>query len=83
MDNYTFVHTKCLDGELNTMGIEVKSGLSKAEAAGCFRATVKDLMEELYNNELLHGKTYIHNNKAIVLIGGVHHVVAITKENQQ
>ena len=83
MDKYTFVHTKCLDGELDSTGVEVKSGLTKAEAEGCFRADVKDLMEELYNNELLHGKTYIHNYKAIVLIGGVHHVVAITKENQQ
>ena len=83
MDKYTFVHTECLDGELFSMGVEVKSGLSKAEAEGCFRATVKDLMEELYNNEFLNGKAYIHKFKALVRIEGVHHVVAITKENQQ
>ena len=80
MDKYTFVHTKCLDGELENIGVEVKSGLTKTEAEGCFRATVKDLMEELYNNEFLHGKAYIHKYKALVLIGAVHHVVAITKE---
>ena len=80
MDKYTFVHTKCLAGELDSMGVEVKGGLSKAEAEGCFRTTVKDLMEELYNNELLNGKVCIHKYKALVLIGGVHHVVAITKE---
>ena len=80
MDKYTFVHTKCLAGELDTMGVEVKVGLSKADAEGCFRATVKDLMEELYNNELLNGNVRIHMYKALVLIGGVHHVVVITKE---
>lgn len=80
MDKYKFVHTKCLAGELDTMGVEVKDGISKDEAEGCFRATVKDLMEELYNNELLNGKVCIHKYKALVLIGGVHHVVAVVKE---
>lgn len=80
MDKYTFVHTKCLDGELDQTGVEVKGGLSKAEAEGCFRADVKDLMEELYNNEFLNGKVYIHKYKALVKVEGVHHVVAIKKE---
>ena len=80
MDKYTFVHTKCLDGELDSTGVEVKSGLTKAEAEGCFRATVKDLMEELYNNEFLNGKAYIHNYKALVKIEGEHHVLAVTRE---
>ncbi len=77
MDKYTFVHAKCLDGELDSTGVEVISGLTKAEAEGCFRATVKDLMEELYNNEFLHGKVYIRKFKALVKIEAVHHVVEI------
>lgn len=83
MDKYTFVHTKSLDGELDTLGVGVKSGLSKAEAEASFRASVRDLMEEFYNNEFLHGKAFIHKHKALIIVEGVHHVVAITKEDEQ
>ncbi|MGN0130703.1 MAG: hypothetical protein ACI4CE_07445 [Methanomethylophilus alvi] len=81
MDNYTFVHTRCLDGDLKGTTVEVRSGLSKADAEGCFRDTVKTLSDEIVNNEFLDGKVYIHKFKAHVRIEDEHHVVAITTED--
>ena len=81
MDKYTFVHTRCLDGELEMTKVEVMSGLSRADAEGCFWDKVQTLMGELLDNEFLAGKVYIRDFKALVRIQGVHHVVAIIKED--
>ena len=80
MNKYTFVHTQCLDGELERTKVEAKGGLSKEYAIGCFRKAVQSLTDELMDNEYLNGKIYIRMFKAVVKIEGVHHVVAITKE---
>lgn len=74
-----FIYTKCLE-KADDVQVEVKSNLSVAEANRLFYAKVHEIIEEGLDNESLQVQANIHNNRAVIQLESVRHIVVIKQE---
>lgn len=74
-----YIYTKCLE-KADDVQVEVRNNLSVAEANRLFYAKVHELIEEGLDNEFLQVKADIHNNRAVIQLESVRHIVVIKQE---
>lgn len=79
---WRFVYTRCLE-KADDIKTACQCGLDKVTAKESFNRKMREILEQVLDNEYLHCTINIHNMKAVIQVEDVRHVVAAMENTQE